>query len=107
MRDGKVAFIGLTVGDRSRTIVMEGLSISDRPLAVGYFVLDTLRSWFKSGVPTSETIQLRVGMADPRELDERKEEIPLFVSPSDVQDLGALYKILVAVQSGDRRLLDG
>lgn len=107
MRDGKVAFLGMTVDDRARTMVMEGVKISDRPLAVGYFVLDTLRSWFRDGVPTTKPILLKVGMVDPKELDERKNQIPLFVAPSNVEDLGALYKILVAVSSGDKGLLDG
>jgi hypothetical protein len=107
MRDGKVAFMGLTVGDRARTIIMEGMSVSDRPTAVGYFVLDTLRSWFRDGVPTTEPVILRVGLADPKELDERKEQIPLFIAPGNVEDLGALYKILLAVSSGNKELLDG
>lgn len=106
MRNSKVGVIGLQVNDRARTMIMEGISIEDRPQAVGYFILDTLRSLYQSGVDPKEPITLKLGYADPRELDSNRDKIPLFIAPKGVEDLGHLYKLIVAVSRGRRSEAD-
>jgi hypothetical protein len=84
-------------------MVLEGLKTEERPTAVGYFVLDTLRSMFQSGVRPSEPITLRIGLVDPKDLEDAKDEVPLFIPPKGkgVEDLGHLYKLILKVSRGD------
>jgi hypothetical protein len=86
---------------------IEDVPLEERPQAVGYFILDTLRSWYQTGLKADVPINIVVGFADPTEMDRRKLEVPMFIAPSVCDDLGALYKILVSVSRGDKGLLKG
>jgi len=103
----RVGFLALTAGDRARTMPIEDVRLDDRPLAVGYFVLDTLRTWYQTGLKADVPINIVVGFADPAEMDHKKSVIPMFIPPGSVDDLAALYKILVCVSRGDKRLIEG
>lgn len=81
-------------------MVLEGIATEDRPQAVGYFLLDTLRALFTSGIDPKEPITIKVGFVDPRELDQNRDKIPLFIAPKAVEDLGHLYKLILAVSRG-------
>ncbi len=108
MQQGKIGVIILEVEDRSRTMVLEGLKTEDRPLAVGYFLLDTLRSFFQSGVSPEKQITIKCGLIEPAKLQKAVDEnaTHVFLPPiAAVQDLGSLYKLILAVSRGERREL--
>ena len=82
-------------------MVLEGLKTEDRPLAVGYFILDTQRTFYQTGVRTDSHITITVNLVTPAELEEISKHIAVFLPPNPVDDLGTLYKLLVAVSRGD------
>lgn len=81
---------------------MDRLEIDERPLATGYFLLDTMRTLFMSGISPSECMHIAVGLVTEDELAEfKKHGIDVFVAPQPIEDLAALYKLLVQVSNGD------
>jgi hypothetical protein len=87
-------------------MVLEGLQTEDRPLAVGYFVLDTLRSLYQTGVDPSSPVQMKAGLIDPALLQASVDagQTHVFLPPlAAVDDLGPLYKLVVAVSRGEKR----
>lgn len=102
MRNQRIGTISLTVADRARTMVMDGLDARDRPTAVGYFVLDTLRTLFQTGVKPTDEIRIHVGIMSPAELKELSQSVDVFTcTPGMVSWLGDLYKLMVGVSRGD------
>jgi len=81
-------------------MVLEGLKTEDRPTAVGYFILDTLRSLFQSGILASDEIRLAVALVTAEELDELKQHVQVFTAPQQVDQLGPLYKMILDVSRG-------
>jgi hypothetical protein len=81
-------------------MVLEGLKTEDKPTAVGYFVLDTLRSLFQSGILATDEIRVTVALVTPDELEELKKHVHVFVPPQEVDQLGPLYKLILDVSRG-------
>lgn len=81
---------------------MDTLSIEERPLAVGYFVLDTMRSLFLSGINPADEMRIHVGLVTEEDIASlRKHDVDVFEAPKPIEDLSALYKLLVQVSRGD------
>jgi len=100
MQRGKLGILSITVNDRARTMVLEGLKTEDRPTAVGYFVLDTLRSLFQSGIKATDEIRIAVALVGADELAELAKHVAVYTPPKDVSDLSAIYKLIVDVSRG-------
>lgn len=81
---------------------MDKLAIEERPLAVGYFLLDTMRTLFLTGISPKECMHISVGLVTEEDLVEfRSHDVDVFEAPQPIEDLAALYKLLVQVSRGD------
>lgn len=84
-------------------MVLDGIPVEKRPIAVGYFIMDTLRTFYQTGVKAAHAIQLHVGAHTPAQLDVLAQDVNIYQPPlhaDDLDMLGDLYKLMVGVSRG-------
>lgn len=106
MHKGKIGVLTLSVEDRCRTMLLEGVKHEDRPTVVGYFILDTLRSVYQTGVDPESPVTIKAGLIAPDVLQEAVDSAATHIwSPpvAGVDMLGDIYKLVLAVSRGEKR----
>ncbi len=83
----------------AKTLILDGIATADRPAAVGYFVLTTLRElYFKYRF--FPTIELSFGESDAAALMSSKD--PVQTLPLDGDWFGKLYELVLSVERNER-----
>ena len=104
MHKGQMGTISITAADRARTMVLEGIPQEDRPTAVGYFIMDTLRTFFQTGVKAGSEIRLHVGLMTPEAVQKLKSTVDVYQPErSVISHLGSIYKLMYEVSRDDPR----
>lgn len=102
MHNGKMGTISLTAEDRARTMVLEGIPQEDRPTAVGYFIMDTLRTFFQTGLKAGTEIRIHIGLMTPADIDTLRKSVDVYhPSLKVIAHLGEIYKLMHEVSTND------
>jgi hypothetical protein len=100
-----VMIVQSMLDNKAETLVLDGIKIEDRPAAVGYFLLNRMRDLYAKHT-YFPPVRVSFGAVEAVEVNKKKDVMPVTQYNLTGSDFGDIFKLSVAVERGDKDLLD-